>query len=193
MKVISYMVPVVMLLLSFLYNNNPFIVKEEAQEAFRLLNTIRSNPEQYNKELHLNAKLKITKTPLRWNDTLARVAEAKALDMAKRNYFNHVNPEGIGINYLVNQSGYTLNADWLKDKKENFFESLGSGHDSGVEAIRSLIIDNEDAAKGHRDHLLGIGEWDASLVDVGIGFVKCDGDGGKYQSYTCIIIAKHNW
>src|SRR5688572_25772004 len=109
MKVISYMVPVVMLLLSFLYNNNPFVVKEEAQLAFELLNNIRSNPEKYYKDLHLNGKLRITKTPLRWNDTLARVAESKALDMAKRNYFNHVSPDGLGINYLVHQSGYSLN------------------------------------------------------------------------------------
>ena len=185
------MIPVVMLLLSFLYNNNPFVVKEEAQGAFQLVNSIRNNPEKYYKELKLNSKLRITKTLLRWNDTLARVAEAKALDMAKRNYFNHVNPDGYGINYSINQSGYQLNADWLKDKKENFFESLGSGHDSGTEAVKSLIIDADDATKGHRDHLLGIGDWDATLVDIGIGFVKCDG--GKYQSYTCIIIAKHNW
>jgi len=191
MKVISYMVPVVMLLLSFLYNNNPFIVKEEAQQAFELLNTIRSNPDKYYKELHLNANLKISKTPLRWNDTLARVAEAKALDMAKRNYFNHVSPEGIGINYLIYQSGYALNADWYKDKKDNSFESLGAGHHSGTEAIKALIIDANAPSNGHRDHLLGIGEWDASLVDIGIGFVKCDA--GEYPSYTCIIIAKHNW
>jgi uncharacterized protein YkwD len=191
MKVISYMVPVVMLLLSFLYNNNPFIVKEEAQTAYQLLNAIRNNPEKYYKELHLSSKLKITKTALHWNDTLARVAEAKALDMAKRNYFEHVSPEGIGINYLVQQSGYKLNADWLKDKKENFFESLGSGYDSGAEAIKSLIIDAEEPSKGHRDHLLGIGEWDASLVDIGIGFVR--NDGGASSSYTCIIIAKHSW
>lgn len=191
MKVISYMVPVVMLLLSFLYNNNPFIVKEEAQQAFQLINNIRSNPEKYYKELHLNAKLRITKTPLRWNDTLARVAEAKALDMAKRNFFNHVNPDGYGINHFINQSGYKLNSDWLKDKKENFFESIGSGHDSGMEAVKSLIIDEGDATKGHRNHLLGITDWDASLYDIGIGFVK--NDGGDYQSYICIIIAKHNW
>ena len=185
------MVPAVMLLLSFIYNNNPFIVKEEAQQAFQLLNAVRTNPEKYFKDLHLNAKLRISKTALHWNDTLAKVAEAKALDMAKRNYFDHVNPDGLGINYFIDQSGYKLNADWLKDKKENFFESLASGHESGTASVKSLIIDATDASKGHRDHLLGIGEWDSSLVDIGIGFVKCDG--GKYQSYTCIIIAKHNW
>jgi uncharacterized protein YkwD len=191
MKAVSYMVPVVMLLLSFLYNNNPFVVKEEAQKAFQLLNTIRSNPEKYYKELQLNSGLPITKTSLRWNDTLAKVAEAKAMDMAKRNYFDHVNPEGYGINFFINQSGYKLNAGWLKNKKDNYFESLGSGYESGQEAVQSLIIDEDVTPKAHRDHLLGIGDWNHSLVDIGIGFVKCDG--GKYQSYTCIIIAKHNW
>lgn len=185
------MVPVAMLLLSFFYNNNPFVVKEEAQQAFQLINSIRSNPAQYYKELQLNAKLNISKTTLRWNDTLAKVAEAKALDMAKRNYFAHVNPDGYGINFFVNQSGYKLNADWLKDKKENFFESLGSGHESGVAAIKSLIIDADDASKGHRDHILGIGDWDRTLTDIGVGFVKCDG--GNYSSYICIVIAKHDW
>jgi uncharacterized protein YkwD len=191
MKVISYMVPLAMLLLSFLYNNNPFIVKEEAQQAFQLINTIRSDPEKYYQELHLNSKLHITKKLLRWNDTLARVAEAKAMDMAKRNYFGHVTPEGYGINHFINQSGYTLNGEWLKANNLNYFESIGSGHDSGVEAVKSLIIDEEDTNKGHRNHLLGVSKWDASLYDIGIGFVKSDGS--TYQSYICIVIAKHNW
>lgn len=166
MKAISYLVPVAMLLLSFLYNNNPFIVKDEAHQAFEFINSARSNP-------------------LRWNDTLAMVAEAKAMDMAKRNYLNHVTPEGYGINYLINQSGYTLSADWLKDKKQNMFESIGSGQETGIEAIKAMIANEDD-----RNHLLGTTSWDASLYDIGVGFVKSDGS--NYRSYTCIIIAKHN-
>jgi uncharacterized protein YkwD len=184
------MVPVAMLLLSFLYNNTPFIIKDEAHQAFELINNIRSNPEKYYSELHLNSKLHISTNPLRWNDTLARVAEAKAMDMAKRNYFAHTTPEGYGINYLINQSGYSLNGEWLKKNNLSYFESIGSGQESGVEAVKSLIIDEKDNNKGHRNHLLGITQWDASLYDIGIGFVKSDGS--TYQSYTCIIIAKHN-
>jgi uncharacterized protein YkwD len=191
MKIISYMVPALVLLLSFFYNNNPFVVKEEAQQAYEYLNTIRSNPENYYKTLHLNGSLSITRTHLRWNDTLAKVAEAKAMDMARRNYFGHVNPDGLGINYFIQQSGYSLNPAWTKNKNENYFESLSAGSATGKEAIETLIMDEGDPSYGHRDHLLGIGSWDASLADIGIGFVKCDA--GKYQSYACVIIAKHNW
>jgi uncharacterized protein YkwD len=185
------MVPLLILLFSFFYNNNPFVVKEEARQAYELLNTIRSHPDKYYSTLHLNGRLAITKTALHWNDTLAKVAEAKALDMAKRNYFDHLTPEGYGINYLMQQGGYKLNPDWIKDKKSNNFESISVGALNGKEAIENLILDEDTPSFAHRDHLLGIGSWNASLVDIGIGFVKCDD--GKYQSYTCIIIAKHNW
>lgn len=180
MKVISYMVPVAMLLLSFLYNNNPFILKDEAQQAFQFINAIRENPEKYYKELQLNGKLSIANTPLRWNDTLARAAEAKAMDMAKRNYFGHLTPEGYGINHFIDQSGYT---------SLNYFESISSGDESGTEAVKSLIIDKNDINKDNRNHLLGITKCDASLYDIGIGFIKSDGS--SYKSYTCIIIAEH--
>jgi hypothetical protein len=184
------MVPVAMLLLSFLYNNNPFILKDEAKQAYQLINSIRSNPENYYKELQLNDKLHISKNPLHWNDTLARVAEAKAMDMAKRNYFSHLTPEGFGINHFIHQSGYTLNDEWLKANNLNYFETIGSGDESGIEAIKSLIIDKDGINKDHRNQLLGISTWDASLYDIGIGFIKSDGS--TYRSYTCIIIAKHN-
>lgn len=190
MKLISYMVPALVLLFSFFYNNNPFVVKDEAKQAYELLNTIRSNPEKYSNQLHLDAQLPVTKRALHWNDTLAGVAEAKAMDMARRNYCSHVNPEGYGINYLIQQSGYSLNPAWIKDKKENFFESISVGASTGKEAVDNLVLDTNDASFGDRNHLLGIGNWDSSLVDVGIGFVKCDA--GKHQSYACIIVAKHN-
>lgn len=175
------MVPVAMLLLSFLYNNNPFIIKDEARQAFELINNIRSNPEKYYTELQLDSKLHISPNPLRWNDTLARVAEAKAMDMAKRNYFAHTTPEGYDINYFIDQSGYN---------SLSYFESISSGNESGMEAVKALIIDKNDTSKGNRNHLLGISKGDGALYDIGIGFVKSDGS--KYQSYTCIIIAKHN-
>ncbi|HEY8895063.1 MAG TPA: CAP domain-containing protein, partial [Niastella sp.] len=101
----------------------------------------------------------------------------------------HTTPEGYGINYLINQSGYSLNGEWLKANNLSYFESIGSGQESGADAVKSLIIDEKDNNKGHRNHLLGITQWDASLYDIGIGFVKSDGS--TYQSYTCIIIAKH--
>ena len=41
---------------------------------------------------------------------LSQVARAKAQDMAIRQFFSHVNPDGIGPNYLVKEAGYNLPA-----------------------------------------------------------------------------------
>jgi uncharacterized protein YkwD len=165
--------------------------KKEAQEAFLLLNQIRQNPTKYAKELNLYRGLKITNTELQWNPILAGVAEKKALDMANRNYFAHVNPEGKGINYLINQAGYTLEPEWLKPKSNNFFESIGAGYDSAKDGIKGLIIDLNVPSFGHRDHLLGIGVSNEHLQDIGIGFVRSSDN--EYQSYLVVIIAKHKW
>lgn len=190
MKYVTYAVPVLILLLSFFYNTNPFIVKEEARQAFEYLNTVRLHPEDYSDSLQLQPGLRINRSPLRWNDTLAKVAEAKALDMARRHYQGAVDPNGYGINYHIKQSGYQLNEAWTVNPKDNYFESLQVGSLNGAEAIQTLIIDKDFPNFTHRNHLLGIGQWNSSLADIGIGFVKCDV--GKHPSYTCIIIAKHN-
>jgi uncharacterized protein YkwD len=166
--------------------------KEEAQKAFAFLNEIRNNPDAYSKELQYAKGLKVSKLKLVWNDTLAKVAEAKAYDLAKKNYFAHVNKDGQGINYLIAKSGYALNSDWTKKKSDNFFESLSANNPTGVEAIKALIIDKGNPQFGHRKHLLGLDEWNATLKDIGIGFVR-SASGSAYQTYMCVIIAKHNW
>ena len=102
----------VFLFLSFFFSVSlpaPRIDKEEAQKAFLLLNRIRSNPGSFTDEMPFLAE--IGKKPLlKWNDTLAKVAEAKALDMATRKYVAHVDPDGYGLNYKINEAGYKLNA-----------------------------------------------------------------------------------
>jgi len=76
-------------------------------------------------------------------------------------------------------------------KQNNFFESIAAGVDNGEEAIRLLIIDKGFPSQGHRKHLLGMGEWNASLTDIGIGFARRN-SGSSYTTYVSIIIAKHN-
>lgn len=176
---------------SFKTQNEATIDKSEAIKAFTLLNDIRTNTQKYQSEFPFLEDTKVKNTKLIWNDTLARVAEIKALDMANRNYYDHVNPSGYGINYYINQSGYHLNKNWTKEKKLNYFESIAANADSGEDAIRIFIIDNGVPSLGHRKHLLGVDEWYASLVDIGIGFVRCK-KGCKYQTYVSFIIAKHN-
>jgi uncharacterized protein YkwD len=173
-------------------SNRPKIDRQEARSAFMLLNKIRQNPRVYRGELNLSSRLQISHTPLRWNAALASVAEAKALDMARRNYFDHTDPDGFGPNYYINRAGYTLNPDWLKRKNANNFESIGANHPSAIDGIKAMIIGKNSPGFGHRRHLLGTDEWNASLQDIGIGYVRVP-SGSTYQSYLCVIIAKHDW
>lgn len=169
----------------------PQLDKQEAQKAFVFLNKVRANPAAMAAEMPFLAET--GKKPLLvWNDTLAAVAEAKALDMATRNYVAHVDPDGYGLNYLINKAGYKLNAKWLTSKELNFFESISAGAPNGEGAIRSLLIDKDVPNLGHRKHLLGLDEWTSSLHDIGIGYAR-PVDNSPYKSYVCVIIAKHNW
>ena len=65
--------------------------------------------------------------PLVWDTILAKVAEAKALDMARHNYFADVDKQGGGINILIHEAGYYIPEDYYSDPKSNYFESLDAG------------------------------------------------------------------
>jgi uncharacterized protein YkwD len=153
---------------------------------------VRSNPESFDAIFPFLKVSNISSEKLIWNETLALVAQRKAFDMADKNYFDHVDPFGYGINYYINKAGYKLISAFLKNKKDNYFESLAAGYDNGISAIKGLIIDEGEPSLGHRKHLLGIGDFWSSNRDVGIGFVRSK-NGSSYSTYLCVIIAKHNW
>lgn len=192
MKYPGLIIAAFLLITSFKADKAITIDKTEEQKAFALLLKIRANPALYSKQLHFSKDLHVSKRKLVWNDTLAQVAEAKAYDMANRDYFGHTDPDGYGINYFINKSGYTLDPNWLQNKSDNFFESIAANNVSGQAAIEALVIDQGQASLGHRNHLLGLDKWNASLVDIGIGFSEC-ASGSTYQTYTCVIIAKHSY
>lgn len=180
-----------LLAMSFL-NPSAELNRKESRKAFELLNAIRKNSSRYAAELKLPANLPIVHQPLRWSDTLARVAEARVMDMARRNYFGHTDPDGYGVNYHLQQAGYNLNKDWLNTKSNNYFESLALNVTNGEDGIKTLILDENDPSFGHRNHLLGVGEWNSSLYDVGIGYASAD-SASLHYSWFCVIIAKHDW
>jgi uncharacterized protein YkwD len=177
---------------SFQKNNEVTIDKKEAQDAFILLTDIRNNPDKYYEELNFEKGLKVSKIKLKWNDTLAKIAETKAYDMANRNYMGHVDPDGYGMNYFIKKSGYKLQPKWTVEKNANYFESLAANTFSGIESIKVLVTDKNEPSLGHRKHLLGLDPWNASLTDIGIGFSRRE-SGSKYKTYTCVIIAKHDY
>lgn len=181
------------LLSSFQSNKKAKLNKAEAQHAFQYLNQVRIKPAKFQQKFPFLLNHKIRKTALAWNEQLAKVAETKALDMANRKYFAHVDPEGYGMNYYIHKGGYKLHKDWLKNKRSNNFESLAYGLKDGESTINTLLIDKGIPGLGHRKHLLGIGDWNSSLTDIGIGFASIERDAGQLETYVCIIIAKHDW
>ncbi|MFZ9388389.1 MAG: CAP domain-containing protein [Chitinophagaceae bacterium] len=181
---------IIALLLLATISNEVVIDKAEAQKAFLLINKIRQSPEKYYQELNFDKSFTVNSTSLKWNDTLARVAEQKAFDMARRDYFSHTDPDGFGINYFIAKSGYRLAKDWITNKAANFFESISAEVEDGESAVKNLVIDKGVPSLGHRRHLLGNGIWESTLTDIGIGFARRD-SGSTYQTYVSIIIAKH--
>ena len=147
----------------------------DLQAAVNYLNNVRTKPQIYGSNL----------------GELAKAAQQKAEDMATRNYFAHINPDGYGMNYFINLNGYSLEKDWLANKEDNFFESLCAGPSSPKEAIKVLLIDAGVPSLGHRKHLLGLEKMWATCYDIGIGWAK--GKHATYSDYYCVLIAKHTW
>ncbi len=162
--------------------------RDEARKAFDYLNQVRKAPAKFSKEIGVDLSDIKPRAALKWNDVLTKVAEEKALDMANRGYFSHETPEGLAINRQIHEAGYRLPKDWVKDKKQNFFESISAGKNTGVEAIRQLLVDQDVPEAPHRRHLLGVTDFYAQCTDIGIGFARQPQS--KYRTYMSIIIAR---
>jgi len=187
-----FLIFLIILFTSFQNKTEVTIDKKEAQDAFVLVCDIRNNPDKYYEELNFEKGLHTSRIKLKWNDTLAKVAENKAYDMATRNYMGHIDPDGFGMNHFINKSGFKLNPKWTIEKNANYFESLTANTYSGIESIKVLVTDKNTASLGHRKHLLGLDSWNSTLTDIGIGFSRRE-SGSTYKTYTCVIIAKHDW
>jgi|GEM_PF-2461161 len=161
---------------------------QQAQKAFILLNKIRHDPNSYSERFSFSLKGISPRAELNWDDSLAAVAGRKAISMAGRGYFGHVDPDGNGINYYINKADYALTDEQLKHKKNSDFEAIDGGSPSAEVAIKNIIIDKDKLGDDQRKLLLGIGDANAALVDVGIAYIH--GGSNKYASYTVVIIAK---
>lgn len=172
-------------------DNNINIDDKEKKIAMDYLNQIRMNPAAFSNEIKVNLSGIRPSKPLKWDPRLAVAAQKKAADMARRNYFNHVDPDGYGMNIRIDQAGYKLNPSWIAQKSMNYFESLAQNYSaSGKEAVALLIndggADNNNA--GHRIHLLGMDQFWANCSDIGIGHASVNG-----RHYWCFLVAKHDF
>ena len=183
--------------------------------AFEYLNAVRANPAAHADEIlseyaqylvdHSLDRVPTTldlsdvepRHALLWNSTHADVAQAKCEDMFDRGYFDHVNPDGEGINILMHRAGYTLPEMFTRDPSSNYFESLAAWYTTGDGEladdalvarsrfhINGLIIDDRVPSLGHRKHLLGIGTRHRRHRDIGIGLAV-----RGLSTYMCVVIA----
>lgn len=166
-------------------------LSDDAKKAADFLNQVRANPSAYSSDFGVNLSDAEVMPALVWNDVLAKVAMQKAKDMATREYFDHVTPEGDGINIMIHEAGYTLEQDWINSRASNYFESLSAGVSPGPAAIRDLIIDEGVNPPGHRQHLLGMRDFWKNCTDIGIGYVY--NPNSVYRYYMVVIIAKQSW
>lgn len=113
---------------------------------------------------------------------LAGVARARAMDMAKRNYFDHVNPDGVAANYLVRKAGYKLPDWWGTDPKANYIESIAGGFATAQDVWTGWMNSPE-----HRTHILGLNAFYATETSYGIGYYY--DSGSTYKNYWVIITA----
>jgi hypothetical protein len=165
-----------------------YVDKVQAQKAFVLLNKVRSDPNSYSERYGVSLRGISARQGLVWNDSLAAVAERRAMSMAFKGYFGPVDPDGYGINYYVNKS-YPLSDDLIKNKKQSELEAIEGGAPSGEVAIKNIVTDKAHSGDTYRKLILGEGDFNSSLTEVGIGYVHGTGS-TKYMSYTCIIVAK---
>jgi hypothetical protein len=123
------------------------------------------------------------RSSLTYNAVLARIARERAYDMGERNYFGHVNPDGIGPNYLVTKAGYELPDFYGNLRSSNSIESIEAGSETAQEAWGIWMH-----SSGHRTHILGLDTFYAEQVEYGVGHAFVPNS--KYEHYWVIITAK---
>jgi uncharacterized protein YkwD len=117
---------------------------------------------------------------LTYDPILSRVARERAMDMAQRGYFDHINPDGHGANYLVRQAGYVLPSSYPADG--NNLESIAAGYPTAT-AAWSGWMDSPD----HKRHLLGEIDFFAAQTSYGIGYYQ--DSASPYHTYWVVITA----
>jgi hypothetical protein len=110
------------------------------------------------------------------------VARARAQDMAVRNYFSHVNPDGVAANYLLRQAGYVLPAWWGTDPSANYVESIAAGYSDPNDTWNSWMN-----SPPHKEHLLAQNSFFASETHYGVGYYY--DPNSTYQYYWVVITA----
>lgn len=178
---------ILVLVPEFLKGQELELFKNQALESIYYLNRVRAHPEMYSDSVGLDLQKFEATHPLAPDPNLMQVAEERASDMARRNYFSHTSPEGRTVNSILCQKGYPISKEYCQYKTLNNFESICAGSESGIECINILLKDEGVDPPGHRIHLLGLNDFYRTHKKVGAALVyRKDSD---FEYYFVIITA----
>ncbi len=149
------------------------------------LRAVTLNPQEQAIANYLTSNPGQQRAFLQLDPILTQVARARAADMANRRYFDHVDPNGIGPNYKVQQAGYQLPAGWTNPVSLNYIESIAAGESSA-----KATWDDWMGSAPHRTHLLGQNAGFASETSYGVGYAAVSGS--PYAYYWVVITAPPN-
>jgi uncharacterized protein YkwD len=113
------------------------------------------------------------------SSVLSNVSRAHSCDMIKRNFFEHINPDGVGSNFRVLTAGIELPEYYSRAVDANNIESIAAGYDTPEKAYMGL-----KTSPRHRNHVLGIGDFYSQQIIIGIGI--CYSQKSKYGHYYTI-------
>jgi uncharacterized protein YkwD len=103
------------------------------------------------------------------------IAQAKADEMRKLNYFAHTSPTGQTVNEFIESRGYRL-PDWYPDQG-NSCESLRLGPNDINSTINAWL-----KSPGHRVHVVGENDFFRDQTAIGVGLSE-DPDGGTISVF----------
>ena len=115
--------------------------------------------------LMIEDRVQQRKSP-RCNELVTKVAQARADDMVRREYFSHWSPEGHGANWYLAQVG-CLPAWYPQDG--NTVESITLNYHTPQAAWNALV-----SSQGHRPHVLGMHPFFAAQDAIGTGYATGD-------------------
>jgi hypothetical protein len=122
------------------------------------------------------------RTDFQYSSLLHFVARYRAEDMARRNYAEHVNPEGFGPNVVVDLAGYILPSWYMTSMDANYIESLTAGYATPSQAFAAFM-----ESEAHREHLLGLSKFFADQTRYGIGYAHTNL--APYRDFWIVITA----
>lgn len=144
---------------------------------------LRNNEMILFKRLSSNAEQQ--RESMKLDPILCMVARQRAVDMARRDYFSHTNPEGLGANILVRRAGFILPSYYDRSRSANSIESLGMKV-GGPKEIVSLWL----KSSGHRAHVLGEFDFFRAQTSVGVGVARSRE--APYYKYYVFLSAPPN-